>query len=145
MSESNDTQCTLEGDLLSKGKCFTICDGVLEVILKHPTPPAHQKVQSHSTCGCVLTSQQCIQEMAEKEEKRKELKKRKRRKGENVRKRRRKRKKKKRKMRKKEKRKKTKEGGKGINEERYVSKHDNVAWHLKINNVTLLLLSTGNK
>ena len=75
---------------------------VLEVILKCPTPPAHHKVQSHSTCGHVLTSQQCIQEMAEREEEKKEKKR----------------------------KKKKKDRGKGINEERYMSMHDNVARQL---------------
>ena len=108
------------------------------MILKHLTPPVHHKVQSHSTCGRLLTMQPTVhtgngrkgrkKERIEEEEEEKR------------RKRRRKRKNSKRKR--KEKRKKE---GKGINEERYMSMHDNVALHLKINNVTLLLLSTGKK
>ena len=45
-------------------------EDTLGVILKRPMPPAqYKKLQSHPTCGRVLTSQQCIQELAEKEEK----------------------------------------------------------------------------
>ena len=73
MSESNDTQYALWKETFYPRANAPPRDGVLEVILKRPTPPAHHKVQSHSTCGRVLTSQQCIQEMAEKEEKKKRI------------------------------------------------------------------------
>ena len=43
-------------------------DGVLEVLLKRPTPPAQYTVKSNPMCSCVLTSDQCIQEMEEKQE-----------------------------------------------------------------------------
>ena len=46
--------------------------GVLATILQRPTPPAQRKAPQHSQSACVLTSEQCIQEMVAKEEKKKE-------------------------------------------------------------------------
>ena len=47
--------------------------GVLATILQRPTPPAQRKVHEYSQGARVLTSEQCIKQMAEKEERKKEM------------------------------------------------------------------------
>ena len=73
LKESNDPRYALWQETFYPQSNAVTRDGVLEVLLKRPTPPAQRTVKSNPMCGCVLTSEQCIQEMKEKEEKKKKI------------------------------------------------------------------------
>lgn len=53
-------------------KASSTSQGVLATILQRPTPPAQRKVHTHLQGARVLTSEQCIQQLEEKEARKKE-------------------------------------------------------------------------
>ena len=71
LRESQDSHYALWLETFHPRASASTHDGVLEVILKRPTPPTQCKMPSNPTCGRVLTSHDCIREMEEKAEKKK--------------------------------------------------------------------------
>ena len=69
--ESKDAQCRLWLETFYPTNSGP--SGVLVAILQRPSPPALRKVHEHPQGACVLTSEQCIQQMVAKGERKKEV------------------------------------------------------------------------
>ena len=74
LREDKESRYTLWLDTFypTNPKASSTSQGVLATILQRPTPPAQRKVHTHHQGARVLTSEQCIQQLEEKEARKKE-------------------------------------------------------------------------